>query len=107
MDAYMVVLCLSIVMLWVLNYFDALTTYILVCRHGTRSERNPIARWFIRKFGAKKGLIYIKCIIVLLTPLMIYAYILSPSDLVTVLQAINILYAVVVYHNVRLVAGGW
>jgi len=97
----MLIFCLSIAMLWCLNYFDALTTYILVCRSGTKREKNPIVRWFMNRFGVKKGLILAKGIIFLLAPLIIYVYIFSPIEMIIALQVLNILYAVVVYHNVR------
>jgi len=97
--------CVSLVMFWVLNYFDALSTYLIVRRQGTRCEKNPIARWCIVRFGEGRGITYLKSIVGLLTPLIVYAYMLSPSDLLIVLQIINAVYAYVVYHNLKVLNG--
>jgi len=99
----LVLLCVSLAMFWVLNYFDALSTFIIVTKHGARCEKNPFARWFITKFGAGKGIIYLKCIVILLTPLIVYAYVLSAPNVLLILQILNAVYAVVVYHNLILV----
>jgi len=98
-----VLLCVSLAMFWVLNYFDALSTYIIVTKHGARCEKNPFARWFITRFGAGKGIIYLKCIVIILTPLIVYAYILSAPDVLLILQILNAMYAGVVYHNLKIV----
>ena len=86
----------------VLNYLDVLSTYKIVKKVGYKGERNPIARWLIKRYGALKGLLILKSIIIFLTPLIFWSYAESPLYLNITLGFINIVYTCVVLNNFRI-----
>ncbi|HPK41827.1 MAG TPA: DUF5658 family protein [Candidatus Cloacimonadota bacterium] len=90
-----------LILLLVLNYFDAFTTRRIVEAGSHRNERNPIARWLIKKYGVFKGIMIIKSIIILLLPLIFYAYVLSQRDTVYTLVLANAIYLFVVINNIN------
>jgi hypothetical protein len=86
----------------ILNYLDAVST-LKVIKLGTYSnERNPIARYFIKRYGAFKGILYIKLVVILLIPLIIYAFVLSQRDTVYTLILIDLVYLFVVVNNFKI-----
>jgi len=85
-----------------LNYLDAASTLKVIKMGSYRNERNPIARWIIKKLGAFKGIIAIKSIVIVLIPFIIYAYYLSARDTVYTLVLIDVVYLLVVVNNFKI-----
>jgi len=86
----------------ILNYFDATTT-LFVCKHlGIQSEKNPIAKILMKKFGLNKGIILLKSVIILIIPLIIIAYLNNPIAINIVLILLNICYLLIVINNKRI-----
>lgn len=90
-----------LIMLLNLNYYDAFTTVRIVKNGSPRNERNPIARWLIKRFGTIRGIIIIKSLIVLLIPIIFYAFILSKRDTVYTLILANLIYIAVAVNNTK------
>ena len=86
----------------VLNYLDVLSTYKIVKKVGYKGERNPIARWLIKRYGALKGLLILKSIIIFIIPLIFWSYAESPLYLNITLGFIDIVYLYVVLNNFRI-----
>ena len=86
----------------ILNYFDAATTLFICSRLGVQSEKNPIAKFLMKRFGLKKGIILLKSVIILLIPLIIIAYINNPLSINIVLSILNICYLFIVVNNMRI-----
>ena len=86
----------------VLNYLDVLSTYKIVKKVGYKGERNPIARWLIKRYGALKGLLILKSMIIFVTPLIFWSYAESPLYLNITLGFIDIVYLCVVLNNFRI-----
>ena len=82
-----------------LNIFDAITTFYVVSKYSYTSERNPMVRFLIKKYGIKKGLIYTKFIIIFILPLIIWSYIEHALSINIVLIILNIFYLLVVLNN--------
>ena len=91
----------SLIILLYLNYLDAKTTYFVVSKCGFKSEKNPLARLLIKKFGAKKGILILKLIIIFIIPLIIWCYFESPKSIIIVLFILNIFYLFVVVQNYK------
>lgn len=86
----------------VLNYYDAQTT-IFVCKHfGFKSEKNPFARFMIKKIGLIKGVVSVKSIIIFISPLIIWSFLESPVSIILTLSALNLLYFYVVINNYKI-----
>jgi len=82
-----------------LNFFDAKTTYFVVTNCGYHGERNPFARKLIKRYGALKGILLLKSIIIIILPLMIWSYIESSVVMTNCLIIINLFYFYVVIQN--------
>ena len=87
---------------FILNFADAKTTYFAVNYYGYRGEKNPIARFLIKKAGNFKGIVLIKSMILLILPLIIWTYLESPLSICIVLFFLNIVYIWVVFHNLKI-----
>ena len=85
-----------------LNLFDAITTYFVVSKCGVFTEKNILVRKFIKKFGVKKGLIYIKLILIIITPAAIWCYIEHALSIIIVLTILDIFYLLVVINNYKI-----
>ncbi|HOD54468.1 MAG TPA: DUF5658 family protein [Candidatus Cloacimonadota bacterium] len=90
------------IMFLALNYLDAVSTLKVIQLGSFRNERNPIARWVIKKYGAFKGILMIKGVIVILIPFIIYAFIISARDTVYTLVLIDAVYLLVVMNNFKI-----
>ncbi|MCK9329349.1 MAG: DUF5658 family protein [Candidatus Cloacimonetes bacterium] len=84
-----------------LNYVDAKTTYFVVNIIGSRGEKNPIAKYLINKFGAKKGIILIKSVIIIISPLIFMAYVESPIAISLTLLLLCLAFFFVVLNNIK------
>ncbi|MCL1827116.1 MAG: DUF5658 family protein [Candidatus Cloacimonetes bacterium] len=93
----------QVFLFFLLNFIDAWTTYIIILAIGTKSEANPIARFFINQFGCLKGMIYLKSIIALLLPLIIWAYIQESVIMMITILVINATYLWVCIHNYKII----
>ena len=89
----------SFILFLILNLLDAHSTFEIVSRIGHHAERNPVARYFIKTFGIKKGIIYLKMIIIFLVPFIIWSYTISSKEITVLLIGINIVYLIVVINN--------
>ena len=83
----------------ILNYLDATTTLFICIHLGIQSEKNPIAKYLMKKFGLKKGIILLKSVIIFIIPLIIIAYINNPKAINIVLMLLNICYLLIVVNN--------
>lgn len=96
-------LFVSLLLIFVgLNILDVHSTYLVVSAFGIGSEKNPIAKLLLRKFGNLKGLIFLKSILIFIIPLMIWAYLMSPFEINLTLIIANLLYFFVVVNNYRI-----
>ena len=86
---------------YLLNLLDSHSTFLVVSLSSFRSERNPIARFIFKKFGLVRGIIILKSIILIITPLMIWVYVTDSFKINLTLIIANILYSVVVFNNYR------
>ena len=91
-------ICL-VVTFYILNLLDATTTFFVVSKCSYKSERNPLVRLLIKKYGAKKGLFYTKLIVLFLLPLIIWSYQEDALYTNIVLVILDIFYLFVVFHN--------
>lgn len=87
----------------ILNVLDAYSTYQVISYGSYRSERNPLARWIIKKNGNLKGILLVKSAIIIIIPMIIYAYHISHKEIIYVLIGINIVYTLVVINNFKIV----
>ena len=91
------------VLFLLLNYFDVISTNMIVRQVGHDGERNPIARWLIKRFGTLKGLLILKSVIIPIIPLIIWSYIESSTYLNITLSFLDSLYLAVVWNNFRII----
>jgi hypothetical protein len=98
----LILFILLMLILIYLNVLDALTTYYIVVRQSYNSERNPLVRVFIKRFGAKKGLIMVKSIIIFLLPLIVWCYLDTPFYVCYSLLFLNFLYLFIVFNNKKI-----
>jgi hypothetical protein len=84
-----------IVIAIVLQFLDALTTY-LALRRPTNKEGNPVMRWLFATFGLIPGLIIAKAVGVAVLAATAY-FESTPAIVVTI-----VIYTVVVINNTRL-----
>ena len=83
----------------VLNYLDAKTTYFVTSRVGHKSERNPLGRFLIKKFGVLKGIVILKIFIIVILPMIVWAYTESPIKINIIMFILNVFYIFVVINN--------
>ncbi len=98
----LILFILLVLVFLILNILDAISTYKVVKRTSYMSEKNPIARFVIKKVGTIKGIMIIKSMIIVIMPMIIYAYIISKKEIIYVLIFMNILYFLVVFNNFRI-----
>ncbi len=85
-----------------LNILDVHSTFLVVSNTSTRSERNPVARFLLRKLGVKRGLVTLKLLLIPILALMVWYYPQARKEIVGVLLLSNFLYLLVVANNYRI-----
>ncbi len=85
-----------------LNILDIHSTFLVVTNTSIRSEKNPIARFFLKRLGVKRGLITLKMILLPVIVLMAWYYPHSRKEIIGVLLLSNFLYLAVVANNYRI-----
>lgn len=100
---YSIAFILLLLIFALLNYLDFDSTYKVVSNLGIKREKNPIARYFMKKFGLKKGLLFIKSLLLITYPLMIYYFLNDPLDIILVLIVANIIFLFIVRNNYKIV----
>ncbi len=85
-----------------LNILDIHSTFLVVINSSTRSERNPIARFLLKKLGVKRGLVTLKLLLLPILALMVWYYPEARREIVGVLLISNFLYLLVVGNNYRI-----
>lgn len=85
----------------ILNVADYKTTFIILSKGGV--EKNPLVNWCIKRWGIKRGIIYIKAVPLIVMGFLVFLY---PSAVKNSLIVIVFLYAWVVWHNYREVKKG-
>ncbi|MEA1971779.1 MAG: DUF5658 family protein [Candidatus Cloacimonadota bacterium] len=86
----------------ILNVLDAHSTFLVVSISDCRSERNPIARYFFKKFGIIRGIIVLKGVILFIIPLMVWVFVTDSYKINLTLTIANFLYSLVVLNNYRI-----
>lgn len=86
----------------ILNILDGHSTFNVVKLSSYKSEKNPVARFFIKKLGAFWGILTIKLVSLLVVLTMLYSY---NRELVKqfniVLFIADVFYTYVVIHNYK------
>jgi len=85
-----------------LNALDVHSTWLVVTHSSTRSERNPLARFLLRKLGALRGLLALKGVIILVLPLVIIWWDDAPMHINLILLGADLAYGLVVGNNYRI-----
>lgn len=94
--------CLLMGAFILLNFLDAHSTWLVVSRAGHRSERNPLARYFIKKMGPAWGMLWLKSFLAVLIPLMIFYFMYDPINLNWIMLGADVLFWAVVWNNYRI-----
>ncbi|MEA2104674.1 MAG: DUF5658 family protein, partial [Candidatus Cloacimonadota bacterium] len=100
---YLLAFILLLFIFTILNIMDYDSTYKVISAFGWRREKNPIARFFIKKFGLKKGMLILKSILLIIYPLMIYYFLNEPVDIIITLIVANIIFILIVRNNYKIV----
>ncbi len=85
-----------------LNVLDVHSTWLVVTWSSIHSERNPIARWLLKKLGVLPGLLALKGVILLILPLILLWHDDAPLEITLVLLLSDAAYALVVANNYRI-----
>ena len=87
---------------FILNILDGHSTYRVVSIGSYKNEKNPIARFLIKKLGVLKGIILIKMLSILTVFIMLFKYskMFTKEFNITMLIA-DIFYTWVVVHNYK------
>ena len=86
----------------VLNILDGHSTFNVVKLSSYKSEKNPIARLFIKKLGALWGIITIKLVSLFVVLIMLYSYNRELARQFNIVMLIaDVFYTYVVIHNYR------
>jgi len=104
MKALMSLLLLTLLSLIyiVLNILDGHSTFNVVKLSSYKSEKNPIARLFIKKLGALWGIITIKLVSLFVVLIMLYSYNRELARQFNIVMLIaDVFYTYVVIHNYR------
>lgn len=67
-------LLVQLLVFFVLNILDGHSTWKVVKPNHFYREKNPIARWFLRKFGALRGIVVFKSLLLLFLGTVIAIY---------------------------------
>ncbi len=87
---------------FILNILDGHSTYRVVTISGYKSEKNPIARFFIKKLGALKGIILVKLLSLSVVFVMLFRYAkYFTKDFNLIFFIADIFYSWVVIHNYK------
>lgn len=85
-----------------LNILDGRSTYIVMQPDHFERERNPIARWVLRKLGVLKGIFIFKTVLLaVLIPAMCFYAAYEILTINIVLLVANLVFALVVLNNYR------
>ena len=88
-----------------LNVLDAHSTWCVLRPNHYERERNPIARWILRKLGLVRGIMIFKgCLVLILATSIGFYVAYDPLTINIVLIVAILLFAWVVWHNYRIVA---
>ena len=87
---------------FILNILDGHSTYRVVSLGSYKNEKNPIARYVIKKWGAFKGILIIKSISLIAVFSMLFKYgKVITRDFNIIMFITDIFYTWVVVHNYR------
>ena len=87
---------------FILNILDGHSTYRVVSVGSYKSEKNPIARFFIKKLGALKGIVIIKSFSLAVVYFMLFKYSKNyTKDFNLIFFVADIFYTWVVIHNYK------
>ncbi len=101
--AYSLPVFLLLLLIFVtLNILDIHSTFLVVMNSSTRSERNPVARFLLKKLGVKRGLVTLKLLLIPILALIVWWYPQARREIVGVLLISNTLYLLVVGNNYRI-----
>ena len=86
----------------ILNILDGHSTFNVIKLSSYKSEKNPVARFFIKKLGALWGIITIKLVSLIVVLIMLYSYNRQLArDFNIVMIIADIFYTYVVIHNYK------
>ena len=87
---------------FILNVLDGHSTYRVVSVGSYKSEKNPLARFFIKKLGALKGIIFIKLLSLAVVYVMLFKYAkYFTKDFNLIFFIADAFYTWVVIHNYK------
>lgn len=99
MRNFALIICLALILL---NVCDGLFTYEIIQRGGT--EANPIANFFLQKYGLLEGIVGLKAFVISLVLILMWATVSRPEELnsrwVRVLYCVPLVaYSIVVTYS--------
>lgn len=92
-----------LIVFFLLNLLDAHSTWLVVKPYHYSRERNIFARYFFKKFGIIKGIVFFKLILLLIFSMIIIFYVLPEYLSLNISVLIgNLIFLIVVANNYRI-----